>query len=191
MSEIVSQVSIPSIKSIEKLSRLIADAYKGSEDKLERDVCLSRSIAGSDRTYEEIHYYICDYLEQQEYLNKGRTIRSILGRLPSPRLDLIAKGLGIDVDNISSENRLTEIFKKLAIDEYKPPIGFHSVFAELNHLRTEIDDSHDYGECLSSGIITCKRFERLLKWLIIFYGGFCYERVFLTCFELHNQAANR
>ncbi|MCG3144832.1 MAG: hypothetical protein HONDAALG_02305 [Gammaproteobacteria bacterium] len=173
-----SQTQDEQIRGLVRLAELIAQVYDGAEEKLERFL---------GRFHRPAKEWVYAYLEREDKENGTEGLLNFVGNLS--RLDQIAKELNIDLDEVGNSQRSREVFKRLKISEHQPPWGLYAGLAKINEIRYEADRTIAYPTLLGQGVAACKEIERLLKLLILFYGGFCFETAFSAYWHWENQKA--
>jgi hypothetical protein len=166
--EELAQAVNTQISGLDGLAQLIATVYEGAEEKLERHIGVPRGFSTKD--------WVHDHLDELEKSGEEAAIRRFLGQLS--RIDQIADRLGIDIDDISHDKKPSAILSRLGILEYTKPVGIYADLDTIEFIESECRRIYNYRSLLGHGVDACTAIEHMLKLLILFYGGFCFEEVF-------------
>lgn len=175
MLEEAAQLETAQISGLEGLAQLIATVYQGVEEKLERLISVPRGFSTKD--------WVHDHLEELERSGEPAAIRRFIGQLS--RIDRIAEQIAIDIDEIPHDRKPSEILKRLGILEYNAPIGIYTDLDRIESITSECQKIHKYHDLLGHGVDVCKVIEHMLKLLVLFYGEFCFPKVFSQ--DLHSN----
>lgn len=159
----------------EELASLIADAYKENEEALANVLGESFESNRIDVSRNRIYDYLVELQRKEgtisidEFLRNLHVVDQIMEQL------LIADETLFDV---VYDKRVSEILRRLGIAEGRSPVGIYKTFEEIFQIEQDIRRSNNLDDVVGKGVRACKRFERILKILVKFYGEFCFESLF-------------
>lgn len=161
-----SQVAQSGYEGLDGLAQAIVEAYTGLLDLFEEHLHIPASA-----DTQILQNRLSDRL--WEMIREPGEVKRFVGRIGP--LDRIAEKVGLDPLRIQHFDKPQAILKALSISDVDPPEGIYRVINELDNIYRKIRDSRklqkDYDELLGQGIGLCKRIERILHQLVLFYGS--------------------